>query len=323
MPRAPIRFATSLMLAAGLLALSACGGGGSAPAASADNGSTATLSRANYTSYTAPLARSVLQLADARQFAGLLGGSAAGPQAGAVRSAVLRRALAARPAAATLPAVYDEACDFGGSLHIVLDDRDASGTPSAGDELTVLASDCHVDASGSALNGGFTLDPSTLQLDGAGNLTLLVATGDFNEFAVGSEVMDGGFSVSIGTDGSGTEQISFSFINTTSVGIGPTIVQNTTFTDTIAPDGSSSFSMTGALKIGGASFTLAQPVPFVTPPGADAAALPVAGVVQLADAGGDVLALTAKPGDLIDFTLFIGGVLTESLLDQAWEPFGG
>jgi hypothetical protein len=311
------------------VALGGCGGGGSSnnsssapPADTGTSTSSSALNHATYTAYTAPLARSVLALTDARQFASVLGRSVGGTvTAGAASSR--RRIASVHPAATGLPTTYSEACDFGGTLQVVLDDRDGNGLPSAGDELTVVAANCGVDASGSTVNGGFTLQPSTMQVDGAGNLTLLGGTGSFNDFAVGPNVMNGGFSLSISTDGSGTETISFSFIDTTSAGVGPTIVQNTTFTDTIAPDGSSTFTTTGTLTIGGVAFTLQQPAPFVTPPGGALTAMPVSGAVQLLDASGNLLSLAAQPGDLLDFTLFIGGVLTDSLLGQPWSAFGG
>lgn len=304
-------------LTAALAALiTACGGGGSSEPPPP---SSVTLSKANYSSYTSPMARGVLDLTNSQRFTGLLNGQATALQlAGIARLGTRHIARAGQTAAQVTTS--NAACNFGGSLQIVLDDKDNNGALSAGDTLTVVALNCHVDAAGSIVNGGFTLNPTTLQLDGAGNLSVMVATGSFNAFAIGPDVLNGGFTLSIGTDGQGTDTISFGFTNTTSTGIGPTIVHNTTFTETIAPDGTSTSSVSGSVKIGGASFSLTQPSPFLTPAGA---LFPTAGAVQLIDGSGNLLSMTAKPGELVDFALLINGVVEASLLDQPWSLFAG
>jgi hypothetical protein len=76
--------------------------------------------------------------------------------------APVKRALGAAIATAgrALPLAttsITETCPAGGSITITIDDRDNSGTPSAGDVLTTAFNDCKESAT-SLLKGGFTLN---------------------------------------------------------------------------------------------------------------------------------------------------------------------
>ncbi|MED5621016.1 hypothetical protein [Ideonella sp. BN130291] len=309
--------------------LSACGGGGgdsSSTSSGASAGSDVSVS--NYQSLATPLARTVVNVAGSADVSGASGGTAQGASTSAVRTA-LRSVVSARAVAlraggqARVTAVTSDtvACDSSGSVTITFNDADNNGQLSVGDSISLMLSNCAFTADEPAANGGLSMTLQGLQIDGQGIPSALQASGSFNALSVGADSMSGQFQMSYAPASGGMTSVSMSFTDMTASTSGQTVVYNTTFSGQFASDGSGSFSITGRLGLGGETYLLDQPQPFVLA----ADGHPTSGSLRMRDAAGDALVVRARPGDLVDFEFYPAGATTPSatLTGQPWSNYGG
>jgi hypothetical protein len=306
--------------------LSACGGGGGGSTSTSSGASAGSdVSVSNYQSLAAPLARTVVNVAGSADVSGL-GGTAQGASAvrTALRGVVSARAVALRAggqARAATVATETLPCDFSGSITATINDVDNNNQLNGGDSVSVTLHGCAFTADEPAANGGMSMTLQALQLDSQGLPSTLQASGSFNALSVGTDSMSGQFQMSYAPAAGGMTSVSLSFTDMTASTSGQTVVYNTRFSAQFAGDGSGSFSITGRLGLGGETYLLDQPQPFVLA----ADGHPVSGSLRMRDAAGDALIIRARPGDLVDLEFYPSGATVPSatLTGQPWSNYGG
>jgi len=174
------RWANSCLAAALAVSMAACGGGGG------DDGSlppgTIDVTAANQDT----LARAGMVALQAGVLGASLGVAGGGSPTALATAAGRKRAAAVQP-----PEV--EACTVSGSTTTVYDDRDNSGTATAGDVATITYNDC-VEVAGEVMNGTAVVTYTQVQLGTPFSVGARITTNDLRtQTATRSVASQGGF----------------------------------------------------------------------------------------------------------------------------------
>jgi len=305
--------------------LAACGGGGSSGGDDSATGASAgsDISTANYTSFTTPLARTVVGVSDSAGISSLIGGG--GAQAAAARSAIAAlqagrsAALAAghsRPQAVatdTLP------CDAGGSITVTVNDGNNNNRLDNGDTIAATLNACRLTSTEPAGSGSFTMIIDSVTLDGSGYPSAMAVHGSFDALTAGAESMNGGFQMSASYANNRVD-ISMDLSDMTGTVDGQRLVYNTSLSARYDTSGNGSFTIDGRVGINGETYLLQQVQPFAV-----SGEVPVGGSLRLSDAAGDALLIEAQTDGTVDFAFYPAGATTATatLTGQAWSQYGG
>lgn len=331
---------TLLAAAVATTLLAACGGGGSSAPAGvevplgvrtvpASAGSDATA--AGLSSLGGWLARAVLSTSGDDAF-NLAGGRespmqrAGAPASTAPAQARLALAFARAAAPATARRERPSAIDTdtlpclnpGGSLVITSNDADDSLTLSAGDTLTIVATDCVVEAGLPAANGRMHMAINAVELDPAQLPTAMDATLTLTQFGVGAYGLFDG-TMRLWSKPEGTRERSRLSYQGTRVGFDAgTVIFDFDIVGLFDGTGGT-FELQGGLGIGGQTYALAT----ASVLGASPTSPPDRGVIGLRDAAGDAVRLSARSAGSFDLDFLPAGatVPTASLPGLLWSDY--
>lgn len=314
------------------LALAACGGGAGPagvviPQDVRDEPASAgsDVSVANYASFAAPAARLVLG-ATGDSLTGVFAAGRESPAglSGTRPHGLLPRALA--QAAASLSrerpqatSTQTQACDVFGTMTAMVDDVDGNQRLSAGDAMTVTVDHCVVVAGDPPLSGTFSLTVNAVELDGNLHPTAIDASGRFDAFTIGSVAsLNGAFRLWYRQDTATSQRLRLSFKDVDSAVLDQSARYNVDVVATTSAAGGS-YAIDGALGLGGQTYKIVQgPAPFGVPASGN---VPNAGTLDLKDAAGDAMRLTAKANELVGIGFVPAGsqAQTAALADQLWS----
>ncbi len=205
-------------------------------------------------------------------------------------------------------------------MTVSANDADGNGKLSAGDTVSLSATNCVLDVLRPAASGGFSLTLVAVELDASDDATALDAIGSFADFSVGTVArLNGPFHFWVKQTGPNDKSLRLSYNNVSSSFDTETVAYNvdvyavTTATDT-------TYAISGSVNVAGQAYKVTQGSSLLSVLNSDA---PRSGVLQFADAAGDTLQLTAGPGSSADFTFLPTGssTPTASLLAQSWSSF--
>lgn len=315
-----------------------CGGGGGRSAAievpqgarsvAASSGSDVT--GASLSAFGGPLARAVMSVSSNGVVGTVAGGRESPQRAGNARAAlpaparwVLAVAGSTRPGAGgreQAQAVSSEtiACPFGGSMTVSVNDADNNQELSAGDNVSITAFSCTLDATLPMANGGFSMTINAIELDANDEPTALDATASFSNFMLaGFGSMNGAFRLWSKVEGA-SERIRINYQALTVTESGQTVTYDFDAYGLMSEAGGS-FDLNGGLRLNGQTYSVLGGDVFSfsvdNPPGF--------GSVRLTDAAGDAMRLTARSASTLDLEFFPAGsaTATASLLGQLWSSF--
>lgn len=210
-----------------------------------------------------------------------------------------------------------ERCANGGTLVVSFDDVDNNQRPSAGDSVSSTLNNCAVESGLPAANGSFRFTFNAVELDSQNNLVAFDASVSFTAFeVVGFGTLDGSGRLWLRTSGS-AETARESFLRATLTVGGRTELYDF---DVLSTTGSTSsrYDMSGGLVVNGQTYSMV-PVTTFESTSNDA---PASGAVELRDAAGDRLVLTARSVQAYDLALFPAGSSTASFTQTGlrWAP---
>jgi hypothetical protein len=332
-----IRSKLSILAAALVLGMSACGGGGSdaggrsvsvptgARAGAASAGSD--VSAANASSFAGPLARVMLGAADGNTPG--LSSQRESPQAvtAASRAGAGLTGFAARQAARALRSPREQAqavttqtlaCPFGGSITITVNDADNNNKLSTGDSVSMQLNACVAEQGLPAASGSLGFTINAVELDAAEEPTALDATMTLSGFAEsGFGTLSGSFRVWFKEEGTTGTRQRVSYQNATVLEGAQTLRYDF---DIYGLDSATngSFDLNGAITIAGQAYALTSDV-FSHAVGT----LPASGTIRLRDAAGDTLILRARSTTTFDLEFQAAGAATPTLIAAglAWNSF--
>jgi hypothetical protein len=333
-----VRTLLAVAAAAGLLA--ACGGGGSSAPAGvevplgartvpASAGSDATA--AGLSTLGGWLARAVLSASGdgafdvtrTRESPMTLGAAARSAAPAQVRMAMaFARAAAPATARRERPSAIESesvpCLNADGTMLITSNDADDSLTLSAGDTLTIVATNCVVDAGLPAANGRMHMAINAVELDSAQMPTAMDATITLTQFGVGAYgTFDGAMRLWSKPEG-GRERSRLSYQGASVTFPAGTVVFNFDILGLFDLT-YGTFELQGGLGIGGQTYALAT----TTVLASGSTNPPDSGVLSLRDAAGDAVRLTARNANSfdLDFLPAGAGTPTASLPGLLWTDY--
>lgn len=331
---------TLLAAAAVASLLAACGGGGSsAPArvvvplgartVPASTGSDATA--AGLSSLGGWLARAVLSASGDEAFdltrtreTPMARGAVAASGAPATARIAMALARAAAPVSASRerPSAIDSetlpCMNVGGTMSITSNDADNSQTLSAGDTISIVASNCVVDASLPAANGRLHMAINAIELDSAQLPTAMDASITVTQFGIGAYgSFDGAMRLWSKPEGS-RERSRLSYMGTSVSYEAGTVVFDFDILG-LFDSTRGSFELQGGLGIGGQTYAIAMTAPLSS----GSMNPPDSGVLSLRDAAGDAVRLTARSASSFDLDFLPAGssTPTASLPGLLWSDY--
>jgi hypothetical protein len=188
------------------------------------------------------------------------------------------------------------ACAGGGSLEVSFNDADNDDDLSAGDSLSLAASNCVVEAGQPAIDGSFSLRVNAISYTVAGDISSASLTMNFRNFVSAGNTMNGAVTVAINSTGTTTTYQNFSSAR------GNASPATLNFTSAINSAGQ--LSISGLITINNSTYTLSTPTAI-----GFGSYYPVAGVLRITDAAGariDVIS-NGNAGDSLDCDLYLAG----------------
>ncbi len=225
-----------------------------------------------------------------------------------VARVLLRLGAASAARRETAEVVRSEALtclNVGGTGTVSGNDADGDGKLSAGDSLSISATNCVVDAGLPAISGSFTLAVNAIELDSADNATAVDATITVTAFTVaGYGTYDGSIRLWSRPEGASDRNRMSYRATTVSVGGHSEIYDF----DIYGLSGASGdvFDLDGGIGIGGQTYSISAAGSF----SATGAQAPASGAVRLRDAAGDTVRLTARSAATFDLEFLPAGATT-------------
>ncbi|TDM09716.1 MAG: hypothetical protein C4K60_10960 [Ideonella sp. MAG2] len=317
--------ALSPIAASLLLALSACGGGGSDTSSPTGSVSIPTGARAGTANSAADLSsNNALQVGThlAKALRGDATGGVTGPAAAARAKALAVQTQGARglpsPLLLARQAVYSAGpklptqraqastatisslpCPNGGRMTVTVDDMDGNGTLSSGDSILTNFSACVTGPGEPSLDGRFDLSLAAVTVSSAGDALNLDATGTFTDFSVAGEgTLNGSVRIWIVTEGL-QERFRMSYQNARLTLPSGEVQQLQYDLYGSLSDLQMNVELSGAIGMGSQLYAANSTAAFMA--GADGVMR--SGTAQLRDAAGDVLQLQAQTSGRYDLTL--------------------
>lgn len=318
-------------------ALTACGGGGSPPAGvSVPTGARVVAASAgsnvdedSVLSLSAPLVRALLSTAG-DELLDLTGGreqpqsSAPGSRTMSLRSAQpgIVALAALRSAGASVGRMRAQAmrsgtmaCDGGGTMTVTLDDADGDDKLSAGDTLTTSAQGCVMQAMPAA-TGTLGMSLNVIELDADEQPLAVDMSVSFVQFTMaGYGSMSGKVHVWTRPEAGG-DRTRIRYEAMTVVEHGQSLVYDFDVHG-LWNSGGGTFELSGGLAVAGQTYAIVPIASFVQGPSAP----PASGSLEMRDAAGDAIRLTARDTTRLDLQLLRGGGVVTEWLGRLWADY--
>ncbi len=286
----------ALCLCAGL-AVTACGGGGGGAGDPAPNLASVPFTPANYDPTGRATAAVLIDVQASSTVEGVAsadgGRSPAATTAGvfAVTQMAFDRAQRAATGRAQVAASSTEtnACAYGGSFTVTLNDNNNNNTADAGDTATSNFSACVDELGAPAISGGLDF---TVKAVGSNVVTLGLT---FRNLASGGSTINGAAEMSLGNSA-----VSVKYQNAASVRNGKTTYYN--FTANGSKSGNmATMGINGDIGVSGALYTLSTPIPIIM-----GTAYPSYGTLRISDSAGGRVDVVMRATDF-DLELYLPG----------------
>jgi len=273
--KTPRHLALCTILAAALAALAGCGGGGGSSGAgsaaiviptsvrSESASADSDVSAANYGGFATRMGRLVLSATGGAVLNGATGSgepslSIGREQPSAINTSTLN-------------------CSYGGTLLLTLNDADNNHQATAGDTLTLAATNCQLLSNGSVANGSLSLLFNAVEL-ASNNLVAFDASGTYGQFQIDNTgSLTGNVRVWLRINNTTDAQERVSFNGAQSLLAGETVVYNVDGVS-VQTGTTETFSLDGAIGVLGAAYKVVQVAPFTIVSGD----VPTAGVLNCA-----------------------------------------
>lgn len=314
-----MRIIQSVLAALTSAALVACGGGGgsSPPATQIPLASAAApLGTATFGTIAGPTAAAVLASAVADNSLEIIASAASPSSASGLQSSspsqwalwAMRSVRNGREQAQAVSS-FSDVCLFGGSLSGSLNDADNNSDLTAGDSVTVNASNCITESGGLAINGGFSIRVNSIAYNNFGNVTSASLSMSFSNFTGAGNTLNGSVNVGVANGAVTTSYENFSNART---GIATSTLN---FTSVVSSTGS--LSISGLITVNNNTYTLSTPTALTF-----GARYPIGGTLRLVDAAGGRIDFvsTNVSGGYLDCDLYLpGDSVRDGRISSAWS----
>lgn len=284
------------------LVLVACGGGGGSSSSVPPASAAAPFSPANYSTIATPAASSLISVASSGNIVGALsadssnGGFALlrGDSVGIARWALARMNTPVRENPKAVQSIDNVPCGFSGTLSGSANDRDNNGDLSAGDSLSIAASNCRFVSGDLPLNGNFSMTVNAVTFNAFGEVRTASLGVTFTNFGAAGNILNGAVSMQLDTT---NDSYSASYSNFTSTrGSGTPTVANLTVSAV-----GSQVTIAGTITVNNNTYTLSTPIPL-----SFGLTYPIAGTFRLTDAAGGRIDFVSSASNVV-FELYLPG----------------
>lgn len=317
----------NLLAAIACATLVACGGGGgggSTPVNVPPTSAATPLSTSNFNSVAGPSAASILSTIVTSDGADLVRNSVSGTsqpagKAGAthadiafwamntVKSKAQNNAKATDTLSRLAVVSQVEACPGGGSVALTLNDADNNEEFTAGDVLSLQASNCVFEAGQPSVNGGLSLRVDSIAYNTLGDVVSGTLTVTYTNFSSAGNTLNG---VVITTFNSTSTTTSYqNFTNTRGNSAASILNYSATFS-------AGQLSVQGRITINNSTYTLSTPTPITF-----GSFYPVGGTLRITDAAGSRIDVISNPtaGGSLDCDLFlVGDNIRDGRISSTW-----
>lgn len=217
--------------------------------------------------------------------------------------------------------VDTQACENeGGTFTVTFDDADNSTVLSAGDALTLDATNCVLDATTPVANGSVTLTLNGVEINGRNEVTAIDASVGFSNFALAGYGNYSGAARFWTKPAAGGERSRVSFMGTSVTLAGATVVYDFDVY-ALSTASTNTFEIDGGIGIGGQTYSVVASGSM----SGTVSGPPATGTLRLRDAAGDSILLSAKSALLFDLDFFPSGATTAtaSLPGLRWADYLG
>lgn len=201
-----------------------------------------------------------------------------------------------------------DACPYGGTLSFSLNDADNNGVESAGDSLTLDASNCVVESGQPPVNGRLKITINSLNIDANGSLVSASLTLAFTNFSSDGFVLNGSVTVS-----ASPTTLTLAYSNFSGSYKGDNLTYNFSVVQqvNVYPN---TLAVNGSIVINGSSYELSTPVVIRL-----GNVSPEAGVLRIADRSGNRVDVVMSNSGFVSNLYLSGDEVVDASTPHLWS----